>query len=258
MTGTASDIRSPVNITILTIALALIPGFVFWEGRQEHLRKPALIPNIVWRNKVFSVITLNVFCTWGTFNASEQFLNFFLQGVQRNSPLQAALRLGPSPVAGILTNIAVGLIVHRVRADWIVITTLILSSTCPLLMAIAHPSWSYWAFIFPATSVNPMGSDALFTVSSLLITSMFPAKTQGLAGGVVNTIAQIGKSVGLALTALIANSVTAKSLSDHEGGDALLRGYRAAFWFCFALNGVTLCVSLWGLRKIGKVGLKKE
>ena len=178
--------------------------------------------------------------------------------VQKNTPLQAAVRLGPAPIGGILTNIAVGLMVHWVRADWIVNTTLILSSICPLLMAIAHPSWSYWACIFPATALNPMGSDALFTVSSLLITSMFPAKTQGLAGGVVNTIAQIGKSVGLALTALIANSVTARSLSAHEGGDAVLRGYRAAFWFCFALNGITLCVSVWGLRKIGKVGLKKE
>lgn len=228
-------------------------------GKSSRASTPASAnPELFMAQQSFTVIMLNIFFTWGVFNASEQFINLFLQVVQGNSPFQAALRLGPSPIAGILTNIVVGLIVNRVRADWIVITALILSSLCPLLMAMVHPSWSYWTFIFPATCLQPMGSDALFTVSSLLITSKFPAKTQGLAGGVSNTIFQIGKSFGLALTGLIANSVTAKSSSDQEGTNALLKGYRAAFWFCFALNCTTLCVSFWGLRKIGNVGRKRD
>lgn len=40
--------------------------------------------------------------------------------------------------------------------------------------------------------VNPLGADALFTVANLLITSVFPRKTQALAGGVFNTISQVG------------------------------------------------------------------
>lgn len=257
MTGTTSNALVPVNICLLLLALALIPCFILWLGRQERLHHPALIPSTLWHDKVFTSIILNVFFTWGSFNAFEQFLNFFLQEVQKHTALEAALRLGPAPIAGILTSIVVGLIVHRVRADWIVIITTVCSCLSPLLMAIVNPRWSYWACAFPAISLIPIGMDALFIVSNLLITSMFPTTTQGLAGGVFNTVAQIGKSMGLALAALIANSITAGSSFDREGPKALMEGYRGAFWFCFALLTLTLLISIWGLRTVGRVGGKK-
>ena len=104
-----------------------------------------------------------------------------------------------------------------------------------------------------------MAEGALFTISNLLITSEFPARTQGLAGGVFNTISQIGKSVGLAIAALIANDVTSRSAHENRPNtEALMKGYRGAFWFCFALSGTALCVSALGLRKIGNVGMKRE
>jgi hypothetical protein len=80
--------------------------------------------------------------------------------------------------------------------------------------------------------------------------------TQAFAGGVFNTVSQIGKSVGLALSGLMAQAVTSKSgASDKE---SLLDGHRAAFWFYFALCLTTQVVSVWGLHGIGKVGTKKE
>ena len=130
----------------------------------------------VWRNKVFTSICINVFLTWGAFNAFEQILSFFFQDVQRLSALQAALRFLPAPISGVLINLIMGLIIHRVRADWIVITAPIISCIAPLLMAIVNPQWLYWACAFPAIFLNPMAEGALFTTSNLLITSVFPEK----------------------------------------------------------------------------------
>ncbi|KAL9041624.1 MAG: hypothetical protein Q9180_001161 [Flavoplaca navasiana] len=179
--------------------------------------------------------------------------------VQKISPLGAAIRFIPAPISGALTNVVVGFIVHRVRGDWIVISTSIPTVVASVLMAIANPKWSYWACTFVANFFNPIGADGIFTVSNLLITSMFPPKTQGVAGGVFNTVSQTGKNVGLALSALIANQVTAHTQSvDKHSPDALLAGYRAAFWFCAGLTGASLCISIWGLRNIGKVGQKKD
>src|SRR5271170_5157673 len=65
-------------------------------------------------------------------------------------------------------------------------------------------------------------------------TSWFPVRTQALAGGVFNTLAQIGNSVGLAITSIVAASVTARDVA--EGGTAqgsLWEGYKASFWTCF-------------------------
>jgi hypothetical protein len=44
---------------------------------------------------------------------------------------------------------------------------------------------------FLANVFNPTGADSLFTVSNLLITSVFHANTQALAGGVFNTVSQV-------------------------------------------------------------------
>lgn len=152
-----------------------------------------------------------------------------------------------------------GLIVHRVRANTAVLIATSISLVSPLLLALASPRWSYWASPFPAILLNPVGADTLFTISNLLITSVFPAKTQGLAGGVFNTVAQIGKSVGLASAAVIAGVVTARVEGmDKESPEALMAGYRATYFYCFALTVTTLGFSVWGLRKIGMVGIKRE
>ena len=89
---------------------------------------------------------------------------------------------------------------------------------------------------FLANIFNPIGADSLFTIANLLITSVFPAKTQALAGGVFNTVSQIGKAVGLALVAVIASTVTAESrFVDKLSPEALMEGYRATWWYSLSL-----------------------
>ncbi|GIJ84923.1 hypothetical protein Asppvi_003778 [Aspergillus pseudoviridinutans] len=168
LTGSPSAIRLPQNITLLVLAAVLLIAFVLWVGRQERLNRPALIPNSLWKNKVFSCICINVFCIWAAFNAFEQYQNFFFQEVQHVSPLGAAVRFLPAPIAGALTNVVVGLSVHRVRADWIVIMATIPCALASLLMAVAQPRWSYWACAFLANFLNPIRADGIFIVSNLL------------------------------------------------------------------------------------------
>lgn len=86
-----------------------------------------------------------------------------------------------------------------------------------------------------------------------------------LAGSVFNTISQLGNSVGLAVTAVIAASVTAyndgsandASTASQTGGH-LLEGYRAAYWTIFAGMVVVFLVSSLGLRNVGIVGNKQD
>jgi MFS family permease len=90
----------------------------------------------------------------------------------------------------------------------------------------------------------------------LITISVFPPETQSLAGGVFNTVSQIGNAIGLAAGGVIAASVTAGSNQAPEA--ALLRGYRATFWAGFAACAVVGFVSMMGLRKAGRVGLKVD
>ena len=222
------------------------------------MNRAAIIPNSLWRNKIFTSICLNVFLIWGAFNAVETIMALFFQYVQHLSPIESSLRFLPAPISGALANIAMGLIVHRVRADVALVVAVVLGLASPLLLAIIQPQWSYWAVAGPAMFLNPIGADTIYTISNLVITSVFPGKTQGLAGGVFNTISQIGKSVGLASAAVIASSITARSKPGSDRVEALLDGYHAAWWYCVAMNGVVLGVCLLGLKGIGKVGLKRD
>lgn len=96
----------------------------------------------------------------------------------------------------------------------------------------------------------------LFTVSNLVISNAYPPDVQSLAGGVFNEVAQFGNAVGLAVTAAIAASTTEHSKSDSI--DALLQGYRAAFWTIFAATTTVVILTFFGLSKAGLVGKKDE
>lgn len=104
-----------------------------------------------------------------------------------------------------------------------------------------------------------MECTVIFTVANLIITDIFPPTTQALAGAVFSTVAQFGTSIGLAVTAVIAASVTEKSaFVEKKSPEALMEGYRAVFWACFAAMGTASVVGALGLRKVGKVGEKRE
>jgi Na+/melibiose symporter-like transporter len=248
--------HEPLNITLLVVAVVLLAAFPMWMHRQERAGRPCLVPNSLWLNKVFTCSCINVFLIWAVFNSVEQYLNFFFQTLQGINPLRTAIRFLPTCIAGAFANLTMGFVVHRVRGDWILYAATTLSWVAPLLMAVARPGWTYWAGAFPATALNALQVDAFYTIANLLITAAFPQETQALAGGVFNTVSQIGKSVGLALSALVAQTVTSKSGASRE--ESLLEGYQAAFWFCFALCLTTQMVSVWGLHGIGKVGTKNR
>ncbi|KAL8837826.1 MAG: hypothetical protein Q9176_005460 [Flavoplaca citrina] len=259
VTGSSSSIREPLNATLLTIAAVLVPVFVYWVGRQERLGKPALIPNSLWKIPAFTAVCLMVLISWGVMNSMEYFVSLFYQEVQELSALQASLRFVPGLIVGFCLNVATGLLVHRFPANYLVIISTILCAGSPLLMALINPKWSYWYAAFWSMVLYPVSADVLFTISSLIIVDVFPAKTHALAGAVFNTVAQFGTSLGIAIMAVVASNVTRESGNPNkESPAALMEGYRITFWLGFASMLLTGAVGIVGLRKAGKVGLKRE
>jgi len=124
-----------------------------------------------------------------------------------------------------------------------------------LLMALLDPAWPYWYAELSAQLLAPLSADVLFTVGLLIVSDVFPTKTQALAGAVFNTLSMVGVSVGLTTMSVVQTTVTKEA----EGAPgALLDGYRATFWTCFAWMAAACFVGGFGLRKLGKVGVKKD
>ncbi|KAK7427034.1 hypothetical protein QQZ08_006461 [Neonectria magnoliae] len=260
ITYSGSVMKKPYNIVLLIAAVLLVPFFVFWVGRQERLGRPAIISNSIWQKREFTTVCITVFLVWSWFNAFGYWTTLFFQITQGLDALEAALRFLPMVIVGLLTNVVAGLVMDKVSAGNLVLIGGLLSAASPLLFAVQGPEWTYWAAGFPAMCLSVVSTDLLFNVSNLVITNSFPSKDQALAGGVFNTVTQLGNSVGPAVTAMIASSVTRAKMGDAgvDESSATLQGYRGAFWACFAAAVISAVISTVGLRKAGKVGMKKD
>ncbi|GAB1316515.1 Aminotriazole resistance protein [Madurella fahalii] len=259
VTVEGSAIRSPANIAMLVLAFVLFPVFGLWVHRQERRGLPALIPNSLWSNSVFVSISLLVFLAWATVTANQYFIALFFERVQLLSAFATSLRFLAMVVTGVLANIATGFLVRRVRADLLIGASVAVSAVTPLLMALADPALPYWNMAFPAALLSPIAADVVLTISNLAIVTIFPPETHGLAGGVTNTLAQLGTSLGLNLTAILASAVTMGSSYVNKTAPAALElGYKAAFWASFGATLAMLVIVVLGLRKIGKVGAAKK
>ena len=99
-----------------------------------------------------------------------------------------------------------------------------------------------------------MGADVSCTISNLIVTSVYDADKQALAGGVFDIMAQFGSAIGLTFSILIANTITENSSYEYKTGkDALMGGYRGSYWSFFAISLATMFISVVGLRRIGKM-----
>lgn len=128
-----------------------------------------------------------------------------------------------------------------------------------MLFALQDPTRSYWKACFPTIIISVVSTDILFSVSNLVIITNFPSKKQALAGGIFSTVTQLGNSLGLAVTAIIAAGVTdAETRGATSTKLATLKVYWVAFWTCFTAAVVSVLISTIGLRKAGKVGAKKD
>lgn len=187
---------------------------------------------------------------------------------------------------GTLVNIATAYLISRVRVQTLAVVSALITMIAPVLMATIKVDEDYWFAPFWALFLSPMNPDGLFvlilrvisqryaffrgatqvdlniavlfTVSNLVISDAFPSDIQSLAGGVFNEVAQFGNSVGLAVTAAIAASITEHAVDVQDHREALMQGYRAAFWTIFASAAVVVVVVSFGLRKGGTVGKKDD
>ncbi|KAL2829864.1 major facilitator superfamily domain-containing protein [Aspergillus pseudoustus] len=257
ITGSYHSLGDTYIIVLLVIALVLLPVFVGWVEYQERNGRPALIPNSLWKNTVFSATCLIVFFAWAEFNALQYFTSLYFQEIQHNSALSSSLMFLPMVIVGVATNIFTGYMVDKVQVGILVFVSAVISTISPLLMALIKPEWGYWRGPFMAMALSPLHPDVLFTVSNLIITRAYPGQNQALAGAVFNSVSQVGNSVGLAVSAAIAASVT-----EHSGktgnDEGTLVGYQAAYWLMFAAMVVVCGVSWFGLRSGGYVGKKSD
>ncbi|ETS76975.1 hypothetical protein PFICI_10849 [Pestalotiopsis fici W106-1] len=259
LSADVGSIHDPATIVLIVISGLSVPCFVAWMHRQEKNNRNALIPNSLWRSHVFTSCCIMVLLTNGLVNCMELYSSLFFQQVQGLSAVRASLQVVPSLVAGALTSITTGFFVHRMPVLWMLLAASVMSTVAPLLMAVVQIDQLYWENAFFAQILAPISCDILFTIGLLIISDVFPKQMQGLSSAVFNTCAQLGSAIGLSVAQLIAASVTnGSTFLDKSSPDALMKGYRVAFWTMFGWMAFVCLVCIMGMRRVGVIGVKRD
>jgi fucose permease len=94
----------------------------------------------------------------------------------------------------------------------------------------------YLSHIFPVAVLVGTGAGLCFPALMALAMSSATPQDAGLASGLVNTTAQIGGALGLAVLATVSASRTSTLIAQHRpAAAALTDGYHLAFWIACGL-----------------------
>jgi EmrB/QacA subfamily drug resistance transporter len=220
-------------------AIALLAAFL---AREASARSP-LMPLRIFRSRpVAAANAIQILSVAGMFGMF--FLGaLYLRRVLGYDALQIGLAFLPVTIAMGTLSIRYSERIYMAfgaRRALLAGLTLVLAGLVVFALAPVHAS--YATQLAPSMLLLGLGAGTAFPALMNVAMSGATPQDAGLASGLVNTTAQIGGALGLAVLATVAtsHSNTLKA-SGHSAASALTSGYHLAFWIAAAL---TLCALL--------------
>lgn len=173
------------------------------------------------------------------------FLTYYMQRTLGYTPVRTGVAFLPMPVAIIATaTTATTLLVPRVGPRPLMTAGMILSALAMVALAQLEVDSTYAAHIAPVLVLNGIGMGLIFAPAMATGTLGVTRNDAGVASAMINTMQQIGGSLGTAALSSIAANAVSASLKDHAaqaaGGPkaqqtvaalAQMDGYTTAFWW---------------------------
>jgi len=215
-------------------SLVLLGGFIL---RQRTARNPLMPLRIFSSRNVAGANVVQVLGAAGMFGMF--FLgSLYLRRILGYDPLQIGLAFLPvAVVMGALSVRYTDRLVMRFGARATMFPGLGLIAAGLALFATAPAGGGgYLSHIFPVSLLVGAGAGLCFPALMTLAMSSATPQDAGLASGLVNTTAQIGGALGLAVLATVSASRTSRLIAQHRpAAVALTDGYHLAFWIACGL-----------------------
>jgi MFS family permease len=155
----------------------------------------------------------------------------YMERVLGYDPLEIGLAFLPATILmGIFSAILSAPLNSRFGARATLIPALVLVLAALVLFALAPVDGSYVTDVLPAAILIGVGAGLAFPSLMTLAMSGATQEDAGLASGLINTTAQVGGALGLAVLATLASSRSEDLLAAGEAApSALTSGYHLAF-----------------------------
>ncbi len=230
------------TLALAGVTLVLLAAFL---ARESRARSP-LVPLRIFRERNLAIAnTIQILSVAGMFGMF--FLGaLYLRRVLGYDALQIGLAFLPVTLAmGFLSVRYAERLVMRFGPRRTILPGLALIMAGLALFARVPVHGSYLPDVMPSMLLLGIGAGVCFPALMTLAMSATKPEEAGLASGLVNTTAQVGGALGLAVLATLSASRTTHL---HAAGEssvaALTAGYHLAFWIATALVGAAIAVAL--------------
>ncbi|MER7930726.1 MFS transporter [Streptomyces sp. NPDC096057] len=237
---------APLTWGCLALGAILITLFVWLQQRVAHPLLPMRI--LADRNRAASLIAMFISAA-GMFGVN-LFLTYYLQGVLGYSPVETGLAFLPMIGALIvISQISSNILVRFVGPKVIVPTGMLLAACGLLWLTTLDATTSYVGHILPPLLVFGAGLGLIMAQSMSQATAGIAAADSGVGSATVNTMQQVGGSIGTALLSSLAASAASSYLvgkdvtSQAVQIQATLESYSTAYWWSasFFAIGMVIC-----------------
>ena len=222
----------------LVLGAVLLTAFVVAEQRSSHPLLPLRVILDRTRGGSYVAVGITGIALFGIF----LFLTFYMQQVKGYSPLTTGLLFLPL-VAGILVASTLYSALPPVGPRPLVTAGMLLGAGGTAYLAQLTVTSSYLGGVLPALLIMGLGFGLIFASGVNSATAGVPREDSGVASALVNTMQQVGGSIGISVLSTIAASATTSYLIAHHTGPqapaiAATHGYTLAFTISAALLGL--------------------
>ncbi len=190
--------------TLVTIfaGLVLITAFLFIEARSEH----ALMPFRILADRTRAVSYLVMLIVGAGMFAMFYFLGLYIQQVLGYSALKAGFSFLPFSVGIVVAAQLASSLISRVDPRWISGTGALLAASGMLGLSRLEVDSGYLTGLLPWILLLSFGLGLVFVPLTLTAVSGVARRDSGVGSAVLNTMQQVGGSLGLATLSTVAVS----------------------------------------------------
>jgi len=228
-----------VTIGFLVAAVVLLAGFVMIQIRTPHALLPLRVVLDRNRGGAFLAMFVAAVGMFGVF----LFLTYYLQLIRNYSALGTGVAFLPMVATLVISSTIVSAgLATRVSPRILIPGGLATTAVGMYLLTGISVSASYVSSVLPALLVMGVGMGLVFASAMSVSTMGVLVDDAGVASAAVNTVQQVGGSIGTALLNTIAASAATSYLASHAAGSAALvagqaavHSYVVAFWWAAAI-----------------------
>jgi EmrB/QacA subfamily drug resistance transporter len=218
---------APLTIGLIIAGVLALAAFVYWETKAKLPMLPLRV--VLDRNRggsyfAFFLATMAMFAFF-------LFLTYYFQQALGYSALRAGVAFLPFPI-GIIISSTIASKTLPILGPRVLATAGFSTALLGLLWLTQLPATSqYWTHVVPAELLISLGMGHVFVPLSSTALLGVPNHDAGVASALVNTMQQVGGSLGVAFLNTIATSSTAAFIKTHGGpsAEAITHGFRTTF-----------------------------